>query len=57
MVALYLCTLLGTAKLTRGNVAAMVIGLVLWAVSVGLLIIAAVALAVRYSELSDKISK
>ena len=35
----------------------MVIGLVLWAVSVGLLIIAAVALAVRFSELSDKISK
>ncbi len=35
----------------------MVIGLGLWAVSVGLLIIAAVAVAIRYSELSDKISK
>ena len=35
----------------------MVIGLVSWAMSIGLLIIAVVVLAVRYSELSDKISK
>ncbi len=34
----------------------MVIGLVLWAVSVGLLIIAAVV-AIRFNELSEKTSK
>ncbi len=52
----YLSFLLDADKLTRKNVVAMVIGLVLW--TVGLLIIAAaVAFAVRNGELYEKISK
>ncbi len=54
----YLSPLLDAAKLTRKNVVAMVIGLVLWALSVGVLIIAAaVSFAVRNGELYEKISK